>query len=415
MSQIKLTPEERSWALYDVANSAYILLLTAVIPIYVKSLGEGAGYTAAQTTSHWGLVQSVGTFFVALLAPLLGAMADYRGRKKKLFTLFFLLAAGSLTLMAFTGSYFALLAFNAVCAFCYAGANNFYDAFLVDVTSDARMDYVSSFGFAVGYIGSCVPFVICIAVIFLHPFGWDTAMGVRVSFVITALWWLLFSLPMLLRVRQRYALEEAPEHLLRDVFGRLRGTIRDIAKNRRIGLFLLAYFFYIDGVDTIIRMSTSFGYDVGIDETQLVLALLVTQIVAFPAVLLFARLIKRFDAKRIILFSIAVYFGICIFGFFLQHAWQFWALAICVGLVQGTIQALSRSYFGQLVPKEKNSEYFGFYNILGKYATIMGPLLMSLVTTLTGSSRYGVLSVALLFVIGFLVFRQVPAIGKLDS
>ena len=407
----KLTREEIAWSLYDVANSAYILLVTAVIPLYVKSLGEAAGYTAAQTTAHWGFVQSAGTFVMALSAPVLGAMADYRGRKKKFFRLFFLVGVLSLLAMSFVGQYGALLALNGLCALGYAGANNFYDAFLVDVTSPERMDYVSSVGYAWGYVGSCIPFVLSIGIIFLHPFGLTTAQGIRLALVLTAAWWFLFTLPMERRVTQRYGLEEAPRQLVRQSFRRVAATFRRILGDRQIGLFLLAYFFYIDGVDTIIKMSTSFGYDVGIDDTQLVLALLVTQLVAFPAVLLFARLVGRFSSKKIILFSIAVYFGICIFGFFLSTAWQFWVLAILVGLVQGTIQALSRSYFGRLVPREKSNEYFGFYNILGKYATILGPLLMAVITGLSGSSRYGVLSVAALFAAGFLVFRRVPDVG----
>lgn len=407
----KLTREEMAWSLYDVGNSAYILLVTAVIPLYVKSLGEAAGYTAAQTTAHWGFVQSAGTFLMALSAPVLGAMADYQGQKKKFFRLFFLVGVLSLLAMSFVEGYGMLLALNGLCALGYAGANNFYDAFLVDVTSPDRMDRISSVGYALGYVGSCIPFVISIGIIFLHPFGLSTAQGIRLALLLTALWWFLFTLPMEKRVQQRYGLKDRPRRLVRRSFRRVWNTFRRILRDRRIGLFLLAYFFYIDGVDTIIKMSTSFGYDVGIDDTQLVLALLVTQLVAFPAVLLFARLVGRFSAKKIILFSIGVYFGICVFGYFLRTAWQFWVLAIVVGMVQGTVQALSRSYFGRLVPRERNNEYFGFYNILGKYATILGPLLMAVITGLTGNSRYGVLSVALLFAAGFLVFRQVPDVG----
>ncbi|MEG1774170.1 MAG: MFS transporter [Oscillospiraceae bacterium] len=412
---MKLTREELRWSLYDVANSAYILMLTAVMPIYVKSMGSAMGYSDAQTTSHWALMQAAGTFVVALLAPLLGALGDHRGKKKKLFTLFFLLGMGSCAAMALIGDYRLMLAVNLAAALGYAGANNFYDAFLVDVTTDARMDDVSSFGYAIGYIGSCIPFVVCILLILKTPFGLDTVGATKISLLLTAAWWLAFSLPLLFGVRQKYGVEPAQHGWLAASLRGLSATFLEIVADRRIGMFLLAYFFYIDGVDTIIKMSTSFGSDVGISSSQLILALLATQVVAFPAVLICARIAKRFSSRRVIAVSILVYVGICIFGFFLAHAWQFWVLAMAVAVVQGTIQALSRSYFGRLIPKEKNNEYFGFYNILGKYATILGPLLMALFTTLTGSSRWGVLSIAALFVIGFVVFIKSPAPAESHS
>ncbi len=412
MNKQRLTKQEICWSLYDVANSAYILLLTAVIPIYMKSVGAAAGYSNSETTSHWGVIQAAGTFVVALLAPVLGAMADYQGRKKRFFAFFFGLSIVSMFAMIFVDNYFVLLVINLITSLGYAGANNFYDAFLVDVTTDDRMDYVSSFGYAVGYIGSCIPFIVCILLILLQPFGLSGTMPVKISLGITAVWWLVFTIPMLRVVKQKYGLTDPPKKLVRSSICSVWKTFRKILKDKKIGLFLLAYFFYIDGVDTIIRMSTSFGADVGIAESQLVLALLVTQIVAFPAVLVCAKLVNRFSSRNIILFSIAVYVGICVFGFFLSTAWQFWVLAIAVAVVQGTIQALSRSYFGKLIPKEANNEYFGFYNILGKYATILGPLLMALFTTLTGNSRYGVLSIAVLFVAGFVTFCFVPDVEK---
>ncbi len=402
-----LSAAELSWSLYDVANSAYILLVTAVIPIYLKSVGQAAGYDTFQVTTHWGIIQSAGTFVVALLSPVLGAMADYSGKKKRLFNLFLLLGLVSMFAMAVSDNYAFLLGANLLAALGYAGANNFYDAFLVDVTDDSRMDYISSLGYALGYVGSCIPFIASIVLILLDPFHMGGSLPVKVSFVITGGWWLLFSLPMEKFVRQRFHRGAAPRGYVRQSLKGVLQTLRDICRERQVALFLLAYFFYIDGVDTIIKMSTSFGADVGVPDDQMILALLVTQLVAFPAVLVMARLVKRFSAKGILLFSIAIYMGICVFGYFLSTAWQFWVLAICVAIVQGTIQALSRSYFGRLVPKERSNEYFGFYNILGKYATILGPLLMAVITAVTGSSRGGVLSIALLFVVGFAVLWRV--------
>ena len=278
------------------------------------------------------------------------------------------------------------------------------------MTEDEKMDFISSLGFSLGYIGSCIPFIMSIFLIIAKPFGMSGTLPVKISLGITAIWWLIFTLPTILIVKQKYGIDKKPEKLLRESFNNVAKTMKLILKDKKIALFLLAYFFYIDGVDTIIKMATSFGADVGIDQSQMILALLVTQIVAFPAVLINAKLVGRFSAKNILLFCITTYIGICVFGFFLQSAWQFWVLAIVVAIVQGTIQALSRSYFAKLVPKDTNNEYFGFYNILGKYASILGPLLIAASAIVTGSSRYGVLSIAILFVAGFITLRKVPEV-----
>ena len=413
MEKQKLSKIERSWTLYDVACSAFSLILTAIIPLYVKSMGEGFGFTGTQTTSHWGIIQSVGTLVVALLAPILGSMADYKGKKKMFFNFFFFLSILSLFAMVAFDNYYVLLGINLLASIGYAGSNIFYDAFLVDVTDDSRMDYISSLGFGLGYIGSCVPFIVSILLITMEPFGLTGTSTIKISFAINAVWWLLFTIPFLRHVDQKYGKDEKPKHLIAQSFRHVAATFKLIINDKTIGLFLLAYFFYIDGVDTIIKMSTSFGADVGIDNTQMIFALLATQVVAFPAVLICAKLAKRFSTKMVLLISIAMYIGICVFGYFLASAWQFWVLAIAVALVQGTIQALSRSYFGRIIPNKDNSnEYFGFFNILGRYATILGPLLMAGVATVTGNTRDGVLSIALLFIAGFVVFLFVPDIDK---
>jgi UMF1 family MFS transporter len=296
----------------------------------------------------------------------------------------------------------------------YAGSNIVYDAFLVDVTEDDRMDYVSSFGFAIGYIGSCVPFIISIALVMAGgKIGLTGLAPVKIVFAINAVWWLLFSIPFVKDVKQVHGVEEGAKNIVADAFVKVMGSIKTILKNKTIALFLLAYFFYIDGVDTIIKMSAIYGDSVGIDTPNMIIALLVTQIVAFPAVLIFAKVAKRFSAKKVILSAVAVYIGICVFGYFLQYAWQFWTLAITVGLVQGTIQALSRSYFGRLIPdKNRSNEYFGFYNILGRYAAVLGPALMGGFSLLTGNTNTGVLSIALLFIAGFVTLMFVPDKSK---
>lgn len=407
--KLKMTKEELSWSLYDCANSAYIMMLTAMVPPYIATIGqEFAGLSSAQTTANWSFVQSGATLVIALLAPLLGVLADRKGKKKLFFTSFFVLALAMFFAMAVIDNYYVLLAVNLLTGIGYAGANIFYDAFLVDVTSDERMDFISSFGYAVGYIGSCFPFIVSILLYMFTPFGLDAMGAVKIGILINAVWWLVFTIPMMRRVHQKYYSDALYGNVFIAAVKQVVHTCRLIAKNRNIGLFLLAYFFYIDGVDTIIKLSTTYGQAVGLDTTGMIVALLVTQIVAFPAVLVFAKVSQRFSAKRVLLSCIVVYVGICIFGYFLTHQWQFWIMAVVVGIVQGTIQALSRSYFGKLVPKENNNEYFGFYNIFGKYATVIGPVLMGLATLITGNARYGVLSIAVLFVLGFVVLLFVP-------
>lgn len=405
----KLTREEWSWSLYDCANSAYTMMLTAMVPPYIATIGqEFAALSSDQTTANWSFTQSGATLVVALLAPFLGVLADRKGKKKIFFACFFVLAAVMFLASAFVTDYYVLLALNLVAGIGYAGANIFYDAFLIDVTQDERMDFISSFGYALGYLGSCVPFIASILLYMMTPFGLDAMSAVRVGIFINAVWWIVFTIPMMRRVHQKYYNDALQGKVISSALKQVGHTCKLIVKNRNIGLFLLAYFFYIDGVDTIIKLSTTYGQAVGLDTTGMIIALLVTQLVAFPAVLVFARVSKRFSTKRVLLICIVTYIGVCVFGYFLATDWQFWIMAVVVGIVQGTIQALSRSYFGKLVPKENNNEYFGFYNIFGKYATVIGPALMGLVTLLTGNERYGVLSIAMLFIVGFVALLFVP-------
>lgn len=412
MNKLKLTKEEWCWSLYDVGNSAYIMMLTSIIPPYIATVGQEIfGLTTAQTSSHWAFTQSIATLLIAILAPVLGVLADRKGKKKIFFSSFFLLGITMFLAMFFIDNYYLLLAVNILSGIGYAGANVFYDAFLVDVTDDERMDFISSLGYALGYIGSCIPFIISILLYSLTPFGLSVIDSIKLGVLINGIWWIAFTLPMFRKVNQKYYSEENKNSIVY-AGKKLWNTIKLISKNKTIGIFLLAYFFYIDGVDTIIKLSTTYGQSVGLDTTAMIVALLVTQIVAFPAVLVFAKIAKRFSTKKVLLFCVAVYMGICVFGYFLKEEWQFWVLAVVVGLVQGTVQALSRSYFGKLIPKENNNEYFGFYNIFGKYATIIGPLLMGIFTTITGNSRYGVLSILILFIVGFILLVKVPSIEE---
>lgn len=400
-----LLKRERSWVLYDVGNSAYVMLAATLIPIYFSAIAE----PGSSAVVAWGYATTVASLALALLMPFLGSLADLKGNKKKFLAGTIGTGAVSLAVMGVPGNAMVFLAIYVFSSVMLNASLVFYDAFLVDATEQDRYDEVSSQGYAWGYIGSCIPFIVCLVIVlFGSSFGIGQLDGIRISFVITAAWWLVFSVPVLRDVHQTH-FKAREEHLFRHTLKGLAGTCKKIARDKRLLMFMLAFFFYIDGVHTIITMSTSYGTDLGIDSTQLVLALLVTQFVAFPSAIAYGRLAGRFGTKRMLLIAVFAYFCITLFAaFFLRSAAEFWVLAVCVGLFQGGIQALSRSEFGKLIPKENANEYYGFFDIFGKYATIMGTLLVSVFTQLTGSSSYGVLSVAVLFIVGFVLLWKMP-------
>ena len=400
-----LSKRERSWVLYDVGNSAYVMLAATLIPIYFSAIAE----PGSSAVVAWGYATTVASLALALLMPFLGSLADLKGNKKKFLAGTIGTGAVSLAVMGVPGNAMVFLAIYVFSSVMLNASLVFYDAFLVDATEQDRYDEVSSQGYAWGYIGSCIPFIVCLVIVlFGSSFGIGQLDGIRISFVITAAWWLVFSVPVLRDVHQTH-FKAREEHLFRHTLKGLAGTCKKIARDKRLLMFMLACFFYIDGVHTIITMSTSYGTDLGIDSTQLVLALLVTQFVAFPSAIAYGRLAGRFGTKRMLLIAVFAYFCITLFAaFFLRSAAEFWVLAVCVGLFQGGIQALSRSEFGKLIPKENANEYYGFFDIFGKYATIMGTLLVSVFTQLTGSSSYGVLSVAVLFIVGFVLLWKMP-------
>ena len=400
-----LSKRERSWVLYDVGNSAYVMLAATLIPIYFSAIAE----PGSSAVVAWGYATTVASLALALLMPFLGSLADLKGNKKKFLAGTIGTGAVSLAVMGVPGNAMVFLAIYVFSSVMLNASLVFYDAFLVDATEQDRYDEVSSQGYAWGYIGSCIPFIVCLVIVlFGSSFGIGQLDGIRISFVITAAWWLVFSVPVLRDVHQTH-FKAREEHLFRHTLKGLAGTCKKIARDKRLLMFMLAFFFYIDGVHTVISMSTSYGTDLGIDSTQLVLALLVTQFVAFPSAIAYGRLAGRFGTKRMLLIAVFAYFCITLFAaFFLRSAAEFWVLAVCVGLFQGGIQALSRSEFGKLIPKENANEYYGFFDIFGKYATIMGTLLVSVFTQLTGSSSYGVLSVAVLFIVGFILLWKMP-------
>ncbi len=411
----KLSGIERKWVLYDVGNSAFVLLSTAVVPIYLNSLLESAGRT--DVVSTFGYAQTVASLLVAILMPALGSLADYQGKKIKFFLGFFLTGAVCCAAMALPLGWLAFLVLYVLATVGLNSSATFYDSMLVDVTSDDRMDEVSSHGYAWGYVGSTIPFIGCLALIFGGPaIGIPTLVATRLSFVITALWWAAFTMPLLRSYKQvhyKQADGVRAGAAIRDSFKGLAATMRKIAKNKPMFYFMLAFFFYIDGVHTVISLSTSYGTSLGIDSTQLVLALLVTQFVAFPSAIAYGRLADAFGTRRMIIVAVLAYTCIVFFAaFFLRSATEFWILAICVGLFQGGVQALSRSYFGRLVPKENSNEFYGFFDVFGKYASVMGSLLVAVITQVTGNASLGVLSIAALLFVGLVLMIKMPEPDK---
>lgn len=395
----RLTPREKRWIMYDVGNSAFVLLSTAVVPIYANSLLEAAGQD--NIVSTWGYAQTVASLVIALLMPILGSIADVQGMKIKFFLGFFLTGVVMCLGMSLPLGWLAFLIVYVLATIGLNGSLTFYDSMLIDTTSNERMDKVSSHGYAWGYVGSTIPFIVCIAVIFGGPalLGLDTAACTRISFLITAVWWVAFTVPLLRSYRQVHYRTTADHtaEAVRGTFRELAGTFRRIARDRSLLLFMIAFFFYIDAVNTVISMSTSYGTQLGIDSTQLVIALLVTQFVAFPCAILYGRLAGRFGAKRMIVIAVIAYLGIVMFAaFFLKTAVEFWILAILVGMFQGGIQALSRSYYGKIIPKDHANEYYGFYDIFGKTASVLGTFLVATTTAVTGNASAGVLSIAVL-------------------
>lgn len=394
--------QEKSWIMYDWANSAYSVIISSVIlPLFYKSITSGEGIASNLADSYWGYATSAATLAIAVFAPILGTIGDYPKWKMRLFKSFFLIGVVATAALSFTDDWRLLLGLYMLTTIGFSGANIFYDAFLVDVATEERMDRVSTYGFALGYIGgSTIPFVLSILLImFGESIGISRTTAVKASFLFTAFWWIVFTIPMLRNVKQRYFVP-ASEHIIHDSFARLSKTLRQIRSHRKMFLFLIAYFFYIDGLNTIIHMAAVFGDSIGIVSDMLMIAVLVIPILSFPFTILYGKLAQRFGSKKMILVGICIYLLVCLLAFRMTSAVEFWILAILVATSQGGIQALSRSYFAKLVPKENANEYFGFYNILGKFAAIIGPALYALTSQLTGDSRNGLASISLLFIIG---------------
>lgn len=403
--KFKLTSLEKKWVLYDVGNSAFTLLVSTIFPIYFNSLAESAGISDVDYLAYWGYATSVCTLIVAVLGPTLGAVADTKNFKKIIFTAAMSVGVFGCIVLGFLSSWIWFLGVFVLAKTGYSASLIFYDAMLTDVTEPERMDSVSSHGYAWGYIGSCIPFLACLGLYMgSGVLGLGTQTALLIGFIITAVWWFCSSVPLLLSYRQKYYSEDNG-HIIRDSFKRLGRTFLELAKEKHILIFLLAFFFYIDGVYTVIDMATAYGQALGLDTNALLLALLVTQIVAFPCVLIFSRIVKRIRPETIITVCIAAYFCIAVYAYWLDSEFDFWLLAVMVGMFQGTIQALSRSYFAKIIPAEKSGEFFGIYDICGKGASVIGTALVSFLSQLTGSINIGVSALSVMFLIGLILFR----------
>ena len=410
MNKLKLTPAERSWVLYDVGNSAFTLLIATIIPIYFNFLAEEAGLSNVQYLAYWGYAASAATLLVAVLGPVFGTLADTQGYKKPIFLLFLGVGLIGCIALGFAAHWLWFLLIFVVARVGYSGSLIFYDSMLSDITDADRMDHVSSQGYAWGYIGSCIPFAGCLALVLgAGALGLSMVTAMGLSFGITALWWLGFTLPLLRRYEQKHFVERQP-HAIRESFARLGRTLASVRQEKKIFLFLLAFFFYIDGVYTIIDMATAYGEALGLDSTGLLLALLLTQVVAFPFAILFGRLARKFSGDQLIPLCILAYFGIAVFAMFLRTQAQFWMLAVLVGMFQGGIQALSRSYFARIIPSSQSGEYFDLLDICGKGASFMGTTVVSVVSQITGNISLGVGMIALLFLVGLILFCQASRI-----
>jgi len=398
--------------MYDWANSAFATTVMAgFFPLFFKAYWADPG-NPEESTFYLGLANSLASIIVAALAPFLGAIADRGSAKKKFlftFAFFGIVMTSGLWFVA-QGYWQMAVIFYVAASVGFSGGNIFYDSLLPSIADESKVNYASSLGYALGYIGGGLLFLLNVLMFkFPETFGLsDSAAAVKLSFVSVAIWWALFSIPVMLFVREPQIYDRVP--LSKAVtlgWKQLRDTLRDIRHLKVVGLFLLAYWFYIDGVDTIIKMAVDYGMSLNFEESALITALLIVQFVAFPAALIYNWIASRIGTKRAIEIAIMAYCFITLLGYFMQTEQHFFVLAILVGLFQGGIQALSRSLYTRLIPAEKAAEFFGFFNMLGKFAAVLGPMLMGSVTLLTGNARLGILSILILFAIGWYLLRKV--------
>ena len=394
-----------SWALYDWANSAYATIVLTVFFPLVFSNYWFTGTGSENSTTPLGIANAVASLVIVILAPVLGAIADKGGAKKLFLFLFLSIGVVFVSALYFVGQgqWLLALCIYALAGIGFSGANIFYDALIVDISEADNFDSVSAFGYALGYLGGGLALVVAI-VLSSYPtaFGFEnTSQAMLASFVVVGLWWAGFSIPLFRQVTEnRTDRVIGFSRVVKSGLGQLIATFKEVRQLKVVLLFLLAYWFYIDGVATMIRMSMNYGVRMGFDQMSLVQALLVTQFVGFPAAIIYGKLGEKFGTKLGIYFAIVVYMLVTGYAYFMDEVAEFYTLAIVIGLVQGGIQSLSRSFYARIIPKSKSAEFFGFFNMMGKFAAVLGPLLMALVASVSGDPRLSILVIIVLFAIG---------------
>ena len=415
-----LSKEEFSWVLYDWASQSYVMVVMTVIfsMFFIEAAGR-QGISSTEATAYIAFSNTISMVLIGLLAPVIGTLSGYKGKKKILFTLFAVMGLAGTFGLAFVPERLwpVILAIFIVSSIGYAGNTKIYDAFLIDVADNKRMNWVSSLGFAFGYIGGALPFILCVPLVILVEMGMvdmDIMLAYRLAFIIAVVWWLAFMGPFMKNVHQKYGNEQEPQYI-RKSFVRVWTIAKEIAGQKHICIFLIAFFLYSDGVGSIIRMAVAYGTDIGLSAITLLMVLLVTQFVAMPFAVIYGKMSQKIGAKRMIYFAIFTYCVVCSIAFFMNPEREmrtltimFWSLAMLVGTAQGGIQALSRSYFGRIIPKEKSNEYFGFYNLCSRFASMLGTAIFGVVALITGQSHYGIAGIALLFIAAAIIFKFVP-------
>ena len=422
-TKFKLTSLERSWILYDIANSAFTLLVSTLLPIYFNALAGDAGIHEDMYLSYWGYAGSISTILVAIIAPICGTISD-RKYKKPIFLLTVVLGCVACAALGVTTHWLFFLGIFILAKVGFHSSLVFYDSMLPEITTPERMDNVSSLGYAYGYIGSVIPFVACLVlVLFCDSFGLTMGGAMVLAFLITAAWWAVLTVPLARRYKQT-AYVEKQGTALGDSFKQLARTFKEARKEKHVFVYLIAFFFFINGVYTIIDMATAYGDSLGLDTTGLLLALLLTQIVAFPCAIIFGRLSAKYDTGLLIKICIICYTCITAFGMFMVSLWQFWVLATLVGMFQGGIQALARSYLGKIIQPERSGELYGLMDICGKGASFLGTTLVAFVSQITADVELNIFGITLqnenlavgsliiLFIIGYLVFCKADKMNK---
>ncbi len=400
-----------SWSMYDWANSAFATtIMAAVLPIYYRTIAEST-LTGNQVTSYWAYTNSIALLLIALVSPILGAMADFRGQKKRFLTIFALLGIVATAFMFFltTGDWLLASTLFILGNIGFAGANIFYDSLLPHIAKKNDIDQVSTRGYAMGYLGGGILLAVNLAMIMFAPDNL-TVLMTRISLASVAVWWLLFTIPLWRNVpeppRQVYE-GEIDKNPVKAGFSRLVETFKEVRKYGDLFKFLVAFWLYNDGIGTIIKMATTYGDEIGIDDTSLIMVLLIVQFVGIPFSFAFGWLAKKIGTKKSIYLSLGVYTAISIGGYFLSNATHFLILGFAVAMVQGGAQALSRSLYGRMVPKAQSAEFFSFFSVSGKFAGIFGPLVFGLVSQLFGNSRLGIISLIIFFIAGGLMLTRV--------